>query len=78
MITTAETYDDDLRAARALLHDVLMAMIAARADDFDPEGFAVQITESLDDELKNSWIDGLTIAEWAAKAAEKFQIEIRR
>jgi hypothetical protein len=68
MTTTTATYDTDLAAANELLAERLTTAVDGN------EFLAEQLPHSLDDALNNTWIEGLTVAEWAEMAARKVGI----
>ena len=60
--TTTANYDADLATA--------MTQLSARVSSHSfPEG---EYEKTLGDELNNRWVEGITVAEWVDRAAERF------
>jgi hypothetical protein len=57
-MTTEETYDEDLAAAREELDEMT-------PEDGWPEG---EREKAMEDALANSWSEGMTVGEWAEVA----------
>jgi hypothetical protein len=64
MITTSAAYEDDLAIAQRLLTDRLSCGIGD--DDF----LRGQLPKSLCDALNNTWVAGISVTEWAERAAK--------
>lgn len=68
-MTATQAYAADLKAARALLSSRIAAIKAG-----DSVTAAEQIDVWVDDALNNEWNEGISVTEWAEKAATKVGI----
>jgi len=66
-VTTAATYETDLAAARPLIERFI-----------DPDQGAGNGDNWINDALNDSWVEGITCAEWVARAVVAIPSGFRR